>query len=145
MKTVGESVHVIRTPGALLCLQYSSGHHLTFPPPHYHLEVTHRGQTFIVEWISRVYQHRQYPFFGTSYIREHKQIGAVVQYLRCLAVLHRLTEQLQALHFNVAIMAWAYEDERDRAVDLERMLTLLEEMEFNRRGDHNEVMIALEV
>ena len=62
-----------------------------------------------------------------------------------MPVLHRLTEQLQALHFNVAVATWASEDEKDRAAELEHMLTLLEEMEYNRRGDHNEVMRALEV
>ena len=69
----------------------------------------------------------------------------VVQHLRCLTVLHRLTEQLQALHFNVAVAAWASEDEKDRAVDLEHIPTRLEEMESNRRGDHNELMRAVKV
>lgn len=39
----GESVHFIRIPGLLLYLQHVSGHHLKFPPPHYDLELTHRG------------------------------------------------------------------------------------------------------
>lgn len=52
---------------------------------------------------------------------------------------------MQALHFKVAVSTWASEDETDRAADLEHMLGLMEEMDFNRRGNHDEVMRALQV
>lgn len=56
-----------------------------------------------------------------------------------------LTEGMLALHLDVAVETWAREDATDRLDDLEHMMELVEEMEHNRRGNHNEVMAALKV
>lgn len=56
-----------------------------------------------------------------------------------------LTEGIQALQLDVAVDTWAQQDALDRSEDLEYMMGLLEEMEQNRSGDHNEIMTVLKV
>lgn len=56
-----------------------------------------------------------------------------------------LTEGVQALQLDVAVDAWAKEDESDRLDDCENMMDAMERMERNRMGDHETILGALKV
>lgn len=57
----------------------------------------------------------------------------------------QLNEGVLALQLDVSVAGWTGEDERDVVEDLERILEIMENMEFERRGNHQEVMTALQV
>ncbi|CAN0184565.1 unnamed protein product, partial [Ectocarpus sp. 8 AP-2014] len=54
-----------------------------------------------------------------------------------------LSEEMQALHLDVAVDAWAKEDASDRLEDLEHMVDTLERMEQKHTDNHAEVMGVL--
>lgn len=56
-----------------------------------------------------------------------------------------LTEGIQALHFGVAVDAWAKEDALDRFRDAENLVDTLEAMKRNRTDNHAEVKALLKV
>ena len=56
-----------------------------------------------------------------------------------------LTEVVQALQLDIAVDAWAKEDNTDRLADIEGMVDWMEAMERTRQDNHRELVDLLKV